>query len=299
MFAWKEKRNIASQISQLTTGETEATGANRRAIGLVPTPTFAEQREVYCCRDIKYQKLLLAIEAKQFTCCLRVMSPTNKARAAILIYRGRVLGCLYGRKSMEHQAFGEDGLQYALADMTSPDTMLEVYLLNEEVALAAASLFHSKVMPSTKHDDPYLLLERGVNGLMRTKSPGCVVINNEEGQAVCMIYLFGGRIVGIYSFLEGWLETKWDSAELCLSSVPRPQVMASALTATSIDEVKSMTISLTGLTDHRLQARFTSIGPIDFNPYESHERLPAFSLKRNVSTSVASSQTTQAMQSVG
>jgi len=298
MFAWKEKRNIRSQISQLTTGESEATGSNRRAIGLVPTPTFVEQREVYYCRDIKYQKLLLTIEAKQFTCCLRVMSPTNKSRAAILIYRGRVLGCLYGRKAMEHQAFGEDALQYALADMTAPDTILEVYVLTEEIALAAASLFHSKVMPVHEHDDAYSLLERGVNGLMRTKSPGCVVINNEEGQAVCMIYLFGGRIVGIYSFLDGWLEPKWEDAELCLSSIPKPQVMASALTATSIDEVKGMTFSLTGLTDHRLQTRSPAI-PLDFNPYESQDRLPAFSLKRNVSNMNPSMSQTQTMQSVG
>ncbi|HEY9718286.1 MAG TPA: hypothetical protein V6C69_12510 [Trichormus sp.] len=298
MFAWKEKRNIRSQINQVTSGETEATGSNRRAIGLVPTPSFVEQREVYCCRDIKYQKLLLTIEAKQFTCCLRVMSPSNKSRAAILIYRGRVLGCLYGRKAMEHQAFGEDALQYALADMTAPDTILEVYVLSEEIALAAASLFHSKVMPVHEGDEPYSLLERGINGLMRTKSPGCVIINNEDGQAVCMIYLFGGRIVGIYSFLEGWLEPKWEDAELCLSSVPRPRVMASALTATSIDEVKSMTISLTGLNDHRPPTRFSAI-PLDFNPYESHERLPAFSLKRNASNTSTVMSQTQTMQSVG
>jgi hypothetical protein len=113
-----------------------------------------------------------------------------------------------------------------------------------------------------------------------------------------MIYLFGGRIVGIYSFREGWLEPKWEEAELCLSSIPRPQVMASALTATSIEDVKSMTFSLTGLNDHRPQTRLSAV-PLDFNPYESHERLPAFSIKRNVLNVAAPLTQTQTMQSVG
>jgi hypothetical protein len=281
MFAWTEKKNLRSQIRRVSAGEKEATSANRRAIGLLPSPTTHAMREVFRCADIKYHQLLLQIEARQSTCCVRVMCPSGKSRAAILIFRGRVLGCVYGNKRFSHQQFGEDALKYTLSDMIAQDTIVEVYLLTEEIALAAASMFHSKIMAASSNDDPYDLLERGIHGLMRTRSPGCVIINNCEGHAVCMVYVFGGKIVAVYSFLEGWMDPTFESAELCLASVPDPQVSASCLTARSIDEVLSKTFSLTGLNDRR-PAPSTGFVSIDFNPYESKQRIPAFSVKRTV-----------------
>jgi hypothetical protein len=280
MFAWTEKKNLRSQIRRVCAGESEATSANRRAIGLLPSPAAQARREVFRCAEIKYHQLLLQVEARQSTCCVRVMCPSGKSRAAILIFRGRVLGCVYGNKRFNHQKFGEEALKYTLSDMIAQDTMVEVYLLTEEIALAAASMFNSKIMSARANDDPYDLLERGVHGLMRTKSPGCIIINNCEGHAVCMIYLFGGKIVAVYSFIEGWMEPNFESAELCLSSVPEPQVLASALTARSIDEVLAQSFSLTGLNDRR--ATPSTEFAINFSPYDSHERIPAFSVKRTV-----------------
>ncbi|HEY9772207.1 MAG TPA: hypothetical protein V6C81_00200 [Planktothrix sp.] len=278
MFAWKEKKNQTSQIRAIQAGEKQATTANRRAIGMLPSASVHGERQVFHCRDMKFHKLLLQIEARQSTCCLRIMSPSKKSRAAILVFRGRVLGCIYGNKRFAHQVFDYDALQYTLADMTAPDTMIEVYLLTQEIALAAASMFHSRLMGSTGKDDAYDLLQRAINGLTRTKSPGCVIINNCEGQSVCMVYMFGGKIVAIYSFLEGWLEPKFENAELCLSSVPDPQVLASALAVNSIEDALRLTLSLTGLTDHRPQQR--SSFRFDFNPYDTQDKLPAFSIKR-------------------
>ncbi|MGH9550601.1 MAG: hypothetical protein ACRD3W_14575 [Terriglobales bacterium] len=275
MFAWKEKKNVRSQINKVTAG-TDRVNVNRRAVGLVPSPIEGHGREVFQCRELKYQHLLLTIEGKQGTCCVRVTSPTNKSRAAILILRGRVLGCLYGSKNMTQQAFGQDALRYTLADMASPDTLAEVYILTEEIALAAASLFHSKVMPVGKTDEPMDLLERAINGLLRTRAPGCVVISDSNRHALCMIYVCGGSIAGIYSFCEGWLDPSFEMAELCLASTPDPKVSACALTATNMHDVYQLTFSLTGLVGER-HAKPISRYEYDFDPQESCEPLGTLS----------------------
>lgn len=275
MFAWTEKKNLRSQVRRLSSGSKERTYANRRAIGLVPSPSEEQPRQVQDCRDLKYKQLLLSLEGKQATCCIRVMSPSNKSRAAILLFRGRVLGCLYGSKQLEHQMLGQDALEYTMQDMASPDTLLEVYLLTEEIALATASLFHSRLMPSREGEDAYDTLLRGVQGLIATRSPGCVVISNSRCQAVCMIYVCGGQIVGVYSFVAGWLTPDFESAELCLASLPDPIVSASAVTASCIEEILAVTFSLTGLSGEQSQQRSSSNYNIDFDPYESAHRIHA------------------------
>ena len=76
----------------------------------------------------------------------RSISPRKKSRSAILIFRGRVVGCLYGRKDIGFQIMQQDAQMHAMAELATPGNVLDAYQLPEDLVLAAAALFHGQVL---------------------------------------------------------------------------------------------------------------------------------------------------------
>ena len=249
MFAWKEKRNPLHKVEQLCSIDPQPSGLNRRAIGLLPLPHARETHEISRSETLRYTQLLLTMEAKQSSCCLRIIAPGRKARSAILIYKGRVIGCLHGNKKLANQVFGEEAHQQALIDLAQPDNVVDAYLLSEEIVLAAASLFHGNVMKVAPNVPPVNVYLNAVKSLINSNSVGCVVISNSESFAACMVYIFAGQVVGVYSFADGWLPPTLESGLQCLQSISDAKIMASAFTARNENEALNLTFSLTGLSD--------------------------------------------------
>ena len=250
MFAWKEKRHAEDQILKLAEVDARSDGANRRAISLVPMPPLKERHEIALSASLRYRQLLLSLEAKQSTCCLRIISPVKKSRSAILIYRGKVIGCVYGSKREEQQIFGQVAHQHAVDDLAQPKSIIDAYVLTEEIVLSAASLFHGICMhvPAGKPASQVYL--EAVQRILENNSVGCVVISDNEGIALCMVYLFAGRIVGVYSFAEGWLESTFQSGLSLLHAHQGSQVMVSCLDAANESEAVQLCFSLTGLSEN-------------------------------------------------
>ena len=244
--------------------------ANRRAIGLLPAPVTEESHQVFDSHDLKYHQLLISIEAKQFTCCLRLVSPRRKSRAALLIFRGRVLGCVYGNKTIGCQLFGKEAHQYALADLAEPDNILDAYMLSDELVLASASLFHGYVLNASPDTRAQQLFNIAVDGLKSSRSPGCVVISTDDNMAACMVYFFGGQIIGVYSFREGWVEPSYAGAQRYLVAVPNAKIMASSIAAKNVEEVMELTFGLTPIAEARDSTQFPRVFDL------SREAYPAF-----------------------
>ena len=264
MFAWKEKKGIQETISKLVSAENNGRGANRRAINLVPLPMVRETHEIAHSHRVRYHQLLISIEAKQSTCCIRVISEASKSRAAILVFRGRVLGCLYGSKSEDGQFFGEEAHQRAMSDLAKPDNIIDTYLLSEELVLAGGALFHGTPVDHVE-GSAHEVFESAATHLMHSNSPGCIVVNSDNNETLCMVYIFRGHISGVYSFSEGWVNATYETALEYVLQSPNCRVMASALAATNIAEVENMTFSLTGLNDVKSNPRTytTMLNPRD------------------------------------
>ncbi|HEY9732714.1 MAG TPA: hypothetical protein V6C89_12425 [Drouetiella sp.] len=263
MFAWKDKRGIQETISKLVSAENNGRGANRRAINLVPLPAVRDAHEIAQSHRIRYHQLLVSIEAKQSTCCIRIISETSKSRAAILVFRGRVLGCLYGSKYEAEQVFGEEAHHRAMSELAKPSNIIDTYLLSEELVLAGGALFHGHPVEHAGGTAEQIF-ETVVRNLMYSNAPGCVVVNSENNDALCMVYVFKGQIIGVYSFHEGWVQSTYETAVSYVHSQPNTQVMASALAARNIKEVESMTFSLTGLGDRVHQpSNYSMLIPTD------------------------------------
>ena len=98
MFAWKEKKNPLHKVEQICAIDPQPSGLNRRAIGLLPLPQTRETHEISRSENLRYTQLLIAMEAKQSSCCLRIIAPGRKSRSATPIYKGRVMAACTAAK---------------------------------------------------------------------------------------------------------------------------------------------------------------------------------------------------------
>lgn len=248
MFVWKEKLTAREEIEKVTAFESTARGSNRRAVGLVPFPLSELERDVSIAEKVRYKQLLISIEGKQSTCCLKVVSPKKKSRAALLCYRGRALGCIYGQKDLDSQLLGQEAFERFLDDISIPDSIVDTYILPENLALSATSLFHGEVFHQPLGKGAPETLHFVFQNLLRTRMPGCIVLKRfATDEVLAFIYMFDGEIVGVFTFANGWLEPTLQQALELVETNVAMMVSASKLNACNVDEVLKLSFSLTGM----------------------------------------------------
>jgi hypothetical protein len=253
MFAWREKRDFDSQLKRVSSSSSTKSGANRRAIGLMPLPTQEDGREVAQSDAVRYHEMLVSIEGKQSTCCLRIISPRRRSRAAILIFRGRVLGCIYGNKSLGQQLMGHEAHRHAMNDLAFPDNIIDAYDLAEELVLATASMFHGVVLEPSSEFNNEERFEWCIQALLDSDNAGCVVISTQDNLSVCMVYTYRGKIVGVYSYRDGWVSSSYEAGLKYVLETVNSGISASMLPLTSAEEIMQLTFSLSGLADRAQQ----------------------------------------------
>ena len=120
---------------------TPYTGASRRATSLLPTPMQSSDFVLKGASFSGYSNLLLSLEADQKSGCIIIQSKKNKSRSGILMFRGRILGCMHGQKNMGNYSFGDLAYKQALKDLQNTGKTVDVYSLKEEIIIAASALF--------------------------------------------------------------------------------------------------------------------------------------------------------------
>ncbi len=80
-------------------------------------------------------------ERDDFTGCLKVDSAVQRSRSAVLFYRGRAVGAIYGKKSLSDGYRIETSLLLMLEDMRHSVTEVEYYSLPDEFVLALSAMF--------------------------------------------------------------------------------------------------------------------------------------------------------------
>lgn len=232
--------------------ETEFKGSNRRAVSLMPGPSVRDsQTDIPITNQSKFRQLLLSIEANLSSCCIKVASPRNKSRGAILVFRGRSVGCIYGNKRLDRQIFGQEAYGCILADIAHQNNTIDAYLLSEDLVLAAASLFNGDVYSAKGDQSPEEIFESAHTGLVHSGMPGSIVVKQPDGLPAVIVYIFGGQIVGVFSHKEGWVSTSYEKAWQYLVTTPKARVSASMLSARNIDEVFALSFSLSGLNENK------------------------------------------------
>lgn len=179
-------------------------GPNRRLSSLVPPSMGDDSESKMQARHLMVREFMLSLAAFERTCCIHVSSQWRRSRAAMLVFRGRILGCIYTRKDLDAPVFGEEGFTMALAELGEVDSQIEAYEVDEDIALASAALFSVRTLAEEDVDAGTPIDE--YKKFLDVDASGCIFLNDSDNQVVCRIYVLAGMIVGIYSHTQGWLD---------------------------------------------------------------------------------------------
>jgi len=223
-------------------------GVSRRATNLLPAPMTTKDVLLKGASINGYTNLLLSLEAHQKSGCLVIQSDRNRSRSGILIFRGRILGCMYGQKNLKNYLFANNAYERALRDLQSNKKTVDVYGLTDEIVIASSALFHGPTfeepdMPAPKFFDEVL------GQLVESNVPGCVVMTDKKDDACFMVYIFAGKIVGIHCSKKGWLQPDLATIYKHLNKHPNQRIQACILPCQNVVEVNQYSFSLSGLAD--------------------------------------------------
>lgn len=169
----------------------------RRAIDLIMPPM---DNNITSLRigDYDVEWLITDLEGGMRTGCVKAACESRLSRAAMLLYKGRAVGCIYGCKSDPNTRPTEESLNVMLSDLESPDTMVQIYDLPEDVTLAMSSLFLG--YPVERNDDyssreymDYICDWFGKEGGTATLA---ITLGNSKG--TCLGYVYKGQFTGAF-----------------------------------------------------------------------------------------------------
>ncbi len=238
------RRRLKKQLSK----STPYWGISRRATNLLPAPQTTADVLLKGASINGYSNLLLSLEANQKSGCLIIQSDKSKSRSGILIFRGRILGCMYGQKNLKNYLFENQAYERALRDLQGNKKTVDVYGLKDELVIAASSLFHGPTfeepdMPPTKFFDEVLAQ------LVESNVPGCIVMTDKKDDSTYMVYIFAGKMVGIHCSVKGWLQPDLATVYKYLNKKPDQRIQACILPCQNVVEVNQYSFSLSGLGD--------------------------------------------------
>ena len=210
----------------------------RRAIDLIMPPIGDETISTMRIGDYDVEWLITQLEGGMFTGCVKAACESRLSRAAMLLYKGRAVGCIYGCKADPTTKPTEESLQAMLADLESPDTVVSQYDLPEEITLAMSSLFLG--YPVERHDDYSAkeYLDYICNWLGQKNGTATLAISLTQDRGTCLGYIYKGEFSGAFyvedqayradrAFVDEMLEND-PQAALEVSILP-PEMHASAV----------------------------------------------------------------------
>ncbi len=232
-------------FSLVKAGAQKFEGSSRRAINYFPSSGLSPKSKVKLdfSNELPVLPQLISIEAAKLSGCIKMESKRFKSRAAVLIYKGQVIACVYGSKAHPEQLFGADGYVAMMSEISSVHSDVSSYILDEKVVLSAASMFHGEVFDTAPEQEPKLSLSGCMKFIEELSAPGSIAVADNSGQPVCLLYLSGGSLLGINSLHSSVREKDIRSVWQYLKNNPQSKILANSF-APEDDSVNVFTFSM-------------------------------------------------------
>lgn len=170
----------------------------RRAIDLI-LPSIGEDNGVRMrIGDEDLEWLITDLEGGMRTGCVKAFCEPRKSRSAVLLYRGRAVGCIYGNRNLPEPQPTEASLHMMLNDLQEPETNLLVYDLPEEVTLAMSALFLGYPVERSDDLDARSYIDYIGSWLSQKEQTACLAITLPSNSATCLAFVYKGKYVGCF-----------------------------------------------------------------------------------------------------
>jgi hypothetical protein len=175
----------------------------KRATDLIMPPLDESGMSTFKIADYDLEWLITDLEGGMRTGCVKASSEERLSRSAMLLFKGRAVGCIYGCKSMpdtQAQAI-ETSLKYMFRDLALPSTTVKVFDLPENITLAMSALFLGTPIIVDNPPPAPVYMEQLSQQLIGQKSTACVAITFSGGES-CLAYFCQGEFCGTFSVEE-------------------------------------------------------------------------------------------------
>ncbi|HEY9714467.1 MAG TPA: hypothetical protein V6C72_13430 [Chroococcales cyanobacterium] len=170
----------------------------KRATDLIMPPIEGVEAERFTIEENDLEWLITISEGGLMTGCLKATSEERLSRSAMLLYRGRAVGCLYGCKSQPETQPIEQSLQRMLSDLELPSSSVTKYDLPEDVTLAMSALFMGHPVTRDDNADAITYLNHVSKWFDENKQTACIAITLPSTAATCFVFVCNGKFSGAF-----------------------------------------------------------------------------------------------------
>jgi hypothetical protein len=155
------------------------------------------------CQQLRQRQFFLALVSERSTCLLELASDARRVRASILMLDGRVIGAVFGRRSMPNKVFGRNAYLEALAEFAQPEAVLTVRTISNSLALTLAPLLRGGKPSYSCSLANEISLQQTKSQMLAAKAFGCAFLSDDQDVAHTLLYFTDGQLVSAYSYENG------------------------------------------------------------------------------------------------
>jgi hypothetical protein len=170
----------------------------KRATDLVPPPFDEDSLATFTSEEQDVEWLITDIEGGMRTGCVKSVSQSAMSRSAALLYKGRAVGCIYGRKQQSENYGTEQSLQIMLQDLEKPDTAIQLYDLPENIVLPMSALFLGYPVPREENVDARTYMDYMCNWFESKSQTACLAITFPSRSATSLCFIHEGKFCGAF-----------------------------------------------------------------------------------------------------
>lgn len=141
--------------------------------------------------------LVTDLEGGMRTGCVKASCQSKHSRSALLLYKGRVVGCVYANNQLKDPIETEKSLPLMLKDCATPDTQLIMYALPEEEVLAMSAFFLGYPVERSDDLDARSYMDYIMSSFAEKEQTACLAFSFNGADTVLSL-VHKGKFVGAF-----------------------------------------------------------------------------------------------------
>ncbi|HEY9678814.1 MAG TPA: hypothetical protein V6C76_12460 [Drouetiella sp.] len=169
----------------------------KRATDLLPPPTVNSWRTIQT-GDRPGAEIVQEWVDDDLTGCVIASNNQHKTRSALLLYRGKGVGCIYTTKTMPLTQPTEEAIKLLVRDLDHPNSVVKVYALPESTVVPMSALFLGYPIFRTDDLDAIGYTDYMCGWLKNRQQSACLAINLPQSCSTCLCLIHQGEFSGAF-----------------------------------------------------------------------------------------------------
>jgi hypothetical protein len=171
----------------------------KRASDLVPPPFSKTDETKFSMHERDLGALMDMLDTTHKTAVVKASSQEWCSRSVMLLFHGRVVGCIYTCKGLPQTQPAAQALQLMIADLQLVSTSLSLYTFPDNIMFPLSALFMGyRVQRQEEAPDAQQYMEYILQWLGRRSMTACLPIALPSSGTTCLVFVDQGAFIGAH-----------------------------------------------------------------------------------------------------